>query len=216
MLPTEPLATRSQIDIIIAQLEGLERYLRFRSRAVDSSGPRSRERQLDDHRRQEVVERERAALCARIEQQAAGGLSPFQLAVPPRAVVAHRNAWFVGKLTEALRAGGVEVVATTANGADAIGIVIAENPELVLVEEHLEMVPGSEVVQDLHGLCPEVRVAAQAYSHETVALLLEAGACAVVTRQVPPADVATEVVGLLRTPRSPVVRSHRVLERAGG
>lgn len=110
--------------------------------------------------------------------------------VPCRAVIAHRNDWFVERVGSELRDRGIAVLARTDNGADAVGLAVSEQPDLMLVEDTLAMVPGEDVVRQLRGLSPETRIVAQAASADGVGPLLEAGACAVFTRRVPPIDVA--------------------------
>lgn len=51
---------------------------------------------------------------------------PFEVPAAPRAVVAHHHEWFVDKVSEGLRDAGVHVVGSTDNGADALGMVVAE------------------------------------------------------------------------------------------
>ncbi len=115
----------------------------------------------------------------------------------PRAVVAHRSVWFTEKVVSALFECGVDVVARSENGAQAVGIAVAEQPDLLLVEDALPMMAGEAVVREVLALAPGILVAAQVAHDDGVSRMLEAGARAAYARRVPPCDVATGVVGLL-------------------
>ena len=117
----------------------------------------------------------------------------------PRVVIAHRSGWFVQKVTQALGVAAIEVVAWLDNGADAVGLTVAEQPDLVLVEDVLAMVPGEQVVREVRSFCPDTVLVGHVSSGDRVAGMLEAGAATVLTRQVPPEHVAQqlrELVGL--------------------
>lgn len=112
-------------------------------------------------------------------------------------VIAHRNEWFVGKVTHAFHDRGLLVVAQVDNGADAVGIAVAEQPDLLVVEDTLAMVPGEHVVRDVREYCPRTLVAAQVAYGDRVGTLLRAGAFTVFTRQVPPLDAVRTMLELL-------------------
>ena len=111
-----------------------------------------------------------------------------------RAVVAHRSDWYVEKLTAALAPLRVEVVARLDNGAEAVGAAVADQPDLMLVEDVLPMLPGETVVREVLMYAPRTLVVAQVAYGDGVSGMLEAGARAVYTRQVPPAEVAAALV----------------------
>ncbi len=54
------------------------------------------------------------------------------------------------------------MVASSGNGADAVGTVVAEQPDLLLVEDLLAMVPGELVVREAARFSPSTVVRAQA------------------------------------------------------
>jgi hypothetical protein len=150
----------------------------------------SRETRMDAARRLEVLQRQQSALKARARTRAT------QAAL--RAVVAHRHPWFLEKVVELLQAADVAVVEHhLENGADAIGVTVAEQPELFLVEDGLLMVPGDEVVRQTRRFCPDTLIAAQTPHADRLGLLLEAGANTVATRLVPPDEVVKQALGLL-------------------
>jgi CheY-like chemotaxis protein len=113
-----------------------------------------------------------------------------------RIILAHRNEWFLDRLSRLLEASGWQVVARMDNGADAVGAAVAEQPELLLVEDTLAMVPGEQVVREVRQYCPQTVVAAQVAYSDRVGALLDAGASEVFTRKVPPADVAVRLLEL--------------------
>jgi DNA-binding NarL/FixJ family response regulator len=112
-------------------------------------------------------------------------------------VVAHRHAWFAGKVTELLEARGVRVLGSTVVGPEAVGWAVADQPDLVVVDDTLAMLPGRQVVRQLRRLCPHAVVAAQTATSDGVAPLLEAGASTVHVRAVPPDVVVDEALALL-------------------
>jgi CheY-like chemotaxis protein len=151
----------------------------------------SRETRMDAQRRLDVLERQYAAFVARPSATAA------RPGTRPRALVAHRHAWFARRLVELLQDHDVEVVGAVDNGAEAIGTAVAEQPDLVLVEDSLLMVPADEVVREIRRFCEGALIAAQVSSRSRVGALLDAGADTVVTRDIRPHDVVGQVLVLL-------------------
>lgn len=194
-----PWRPRSDVEVVCRQLHAIERFHQVRRAAqAAETGPVTREGQLDAARAREVLQRAHEALVAHAGRQLAQTGAPWRTRVEPRVVVAHRNAWFAGKVAESLALHGVVVVAQLDNGADAIGVAVAEQPDLVLVEDALPMVPGPRVVAEVRDLCPEALVAAQVEHAGRMAPLLDAGAAAAFVRRQPPADVALALLELLR------------------
>ncbi|MDP9376967.1 MAG: hypothetical protein M3P40_05255 [Actinomycetota bacterium] len=139
---------RTDIDLAEAQLRGIERFNRSRHMREVAAGAvtGSREAHMDAARELAILRREHDALVARAQRQLEDSGSHC-LGTPQRTVViAHRNEWFVGKVADAVRNGGHTVLPHIANGADAVGFVTAEQPDLVLVEDRLEMMSGVEAV----------------------------------------------------------------------
>lgn len=199
-LPPQAIRLRTELDVVGHQLAGIAEFNRARElRRGARSGDASltREQRMDLDRQEEVRQREHDALVARLQAQLEGDIRPILSASPRRLVIAHRNAWFVGKVSAAMEEHALEVVARLDNGADAVGTIIAEQPDLVLVEDALEMVPGLQVVRDVRQFCPETVIAAQVAHADRADALVEAGAAAVFTRSIPPADVAAGLLQLL-------------------
>lgn len=185
----------TEVDLTARQLDAVAAFHRARHAAEAAAGAasRSREMRMDASRRLEVLLREHEALVARSHQQLLASAGLLRTTARRRAVLAHRNAWFASKVSQALQDHGISIVATLDNGADVVGLAIAEQPDLVLVEDTLAMVPGEQVVRSVREFCPGTLVAAQVAYGDRVGALLEAGATPVFTRQVPPADVAVRL-----------------------
>ena len=145
---------------------------------------------MDAARRLEVLRREHDALVARAHEQLRSSGSLLHGSAERRVVIAHRSEWFVSKVAAVLEDHGLAVVARLDNGADVVGLAVAEQPDLVLVEDTLAMVPGEQVVREVREFCPGTILAAQVPYADRIGPLLEAGAATVFTRSVPPKDVA--------------------------
>lgn len=192
-------AHRSQLDLAAQQLRAIETFNHARQMAEQAAAAagRSREMRMDAARSLEVVRRQHAALVARVDEQLRASGSVLRGAMSHRVVLAHRNAWFVDKVSRALHEHGLEIVASVENGADAVGAALAEQPDLLFVEDRIAMIPGEEVLREMRRYCPDTVLAAQVDGSHRVGVLLEAGANAVFTRQLPPTDVAGRLQELL-------------------
>lgn len=189
---------RNELDLAAQQLQAIARFNDARRTAESAAAvvARSRELRMDVARSLEVLRREHDAVVCRAHEQLRRTGSVLR-AQERRVVIAHRNEWFVGKIAHALEEHGALVVARVDNGADAVGIAVAEQPDLLVVEDTLAMVPGEQVVRDVRSYCPDTLVAAQVAYGDRVGPLLHAGAAAVFTRQVPPLDVVKSMLQLL-------------------
>ncbi len=105
-------------------------------------------------------------------------------------MIAHRQEWFVNQVTQALEKHSITVIAATDNGAEALGTVVAEQPDILLVEDKLAMITGAELVAEAALFAPHAVVAAQVRDNDGVGRMLNAGARNAFARQVPPTDVA--------------------------
>ena len=190
--PSRPARTRAVL--VAAQLAGIDLLsTALADAAADADRGTSREERLDASRRLDVVRRQHEALLERLD---GAGLSAAGAA--PRVVVAHRNRWFCDKVAGALASSGAELVATTDNGADAVGIATAEQPDALLAEESLAMMTALDVLQDLRRLAPGTAVAVQVGSADAVPSVLAAGALRAWPRQIPPGDLAADLCALLQ------------------
>lgn len=189
-------------DLLEHQLQGIEVWSRYRRdcEQVLLTAGLSREGRLDAARARDALDRAHASLVGHLDRALAADVDTLHAKIGPRAVLVHRHEWFVEKMRQALSELGVLVVAVCDNGTDAVGILIAEQPDLVLVEDSLPMVTGEAVLTQARRFCPATAVVAQVASGDRIGALLDAGARTAVTRQVPPADLAAQMVDLLRQP----------------
>lgn len=188
----------TQYDRAQRQLTALDAWHSHRRTQQDAAdvGHRSREQRLDLARRMEVVREQHRAIIARTDAQLRGSADVLARH-RPRVLVVHRNSWYVDKLQTALAAHSLDVVAHLTNGAEAVGVALAEQPDLMLVEDTLPMLSGEDVVREVMQYCPRSLVAAQVAHDDGIITMLEAGARAAYARRVPPAEVAAGMVGLL-------------------
>ena len=190
---------RSELDLAAQQLQAIARFNDARRTAEAAAGAvaRSREMRMDVARSLEVLRREHDAVVGRAHEQLRVTGSMLRGTPARRVVIAHRNDWYAGKITGALQDRGLLVVARVDNGADAVGIAVVEQPDLLVVEDTLAMVPGEQVVRDVRSYCPQTLIAAQVAYGDRVGALLQAGALAVFTRQVSPAQAVSSMLDLL-------------------
>ncbi|MCW2715965.1 MAG: hypothetical protein JWN88_3012 [Frankiales bacterium] len=190
---------RPQVRVVRDQLVAIDRWNHDRrSSSLASATPaQSREARLDQARRLDVVRRQHEALVARTAQHLGESANPLWSTAARRAVLVHRNEWFRGRIAAALADRGVDVVTQLDNGAEAVGCAVAEQPDLILVEDSLSMLTGTEVLRAVRDYAPATLCAAQASSRDRIAELEQAGADLVFTRQTAPLDVAVELGHLL-------------------
>lgn len=196
----EVSSPRSFAALVTRQVEAIDAWNEARAKRerlyTEPGGHHTREMRLDFGRRLEALHRADEAMRDRTAAHLAR--EPEVLLHPPpvRAVVAHRQEWFTQKITEALGEQSVRVLATD-NGAAALGMVVAEQPDLLFVEDKLPMLPGDELLAEAAIFAPATLLAAQVEHGDLVGRMLDAGARAAWTRQTPPADVAAELAALL-------------------
>ena len=195
---------RSDLDLARQQLDAIDRWHEAR-RATQETAQRttaSREARMDLARRLDVIRAEHRAIVERTDAQLRSSVELLQRTTPRRAIVVHRNAWFIDKVAADLGLREIEVVARLSNGAEAVGAVVAEQPDLLLVEDSLPMMSGEDVVREVRTFAPSTRIGAQVAYDDRIAAMLEAGAHSAYTRRVPPADVAAALAALLPAGRS--------------
>jgi CheY-like chemotaxis protein len=190
---------RSELALAEQQLRAVELFHRTRQVREQAAGDaaRSRELRMDAARSIEVLRRQHDALVSRADEHLRASGRLLRSTAERRVVLAHRNDWLVRTVTQALEDRGVRIVAHTDNGADAVGLVVAEQPDLVLVEDTLAMVAGLEVVREIRRFAPDTVVAAQVAHGSRAEQLLDAGATAVFTRQMTPRSIAQAVLELV-------------------
>lgn len=195
---------RTAAEVLADQLDGISAWhvARHAVEIADdaaAAGARSREMRLDLDRRMDVIRRQHEALLRRTEEQLEASTRLLRATAPVRALVVHRNDWFKDKLIAALTDGGVEVIGRLENGADAVGVAVAEQPDLLVVEDKLPMIGGEQVVRQVRRFSPRTIGVVQVSYDDGVAAALEAGARTAFTRRVPPAEIARELCQLIRS-----------------
>jgi CheY-like chemotaxis protein len=156
----------------------------------------SREQKLDARRRLDVVRRQQDALLAASQRSLDEAGSPLYQP-GPRVLVVHRNEWLRGLLTRELAERGIDVIAQLENGADGVGVLVAEQPDLLLVEDALPQVTGMQMLAATRRYAPHTRTAVQVPYDDDIPSALDAGAVAVFTRRTAPADIASELARLV-------------------
>lgn len=160
----------------------------MRLREALLSGPGgSRDDRMDGARRLAVLRRTHAAVAASAARELARLPAPMRRPAPT-AVVAHHHPWFRDKACALLAEHGFKVLERTENGADALGAIIAEQPDLVLVGDRLTMMTGADLLSETALFSPLSVRLAQAD---------QAGAHAVLLRQLSPFDVPGDVARLV-------------------
>lgn len=190
---------RREIELVHDQIRAIDRWnaARRAAEAAAQSAARSRESRLDLSRRLDISRREHASLVARTDGHLRASARTLATKAPTRAVLVHRHEWFRAKVADALRARAIAVVAQLDNGADAVGVVVAEQPDLLLVEDSLAMLSGEEVLREVGQYAHATIAAAQVSHDDRMGALLDAGAHAVWTRRVAPQDVARQMAALV-------------------
>lgn len=188
------LERRTGTELVLRQLHGIDAWTR--DSPAQPAGP-SREALMDWRRVMERRERERAAMTAHIERQDAAGPRPMVTAGPSTVLVVHRQPWFCEKVSAALQHEHFARPIVMHDGADRIGVLVAEQPDIMIVEDRLPSVSGIDIVVRAHVLAPRTAVVVQIATDQNAAAALDAGARAVFTRQVPLHQLAADVKTLL-------------------
>lgn len=190
---------RTAVDLAEAQLRAIDRWHAARRARADTADllKRTREERLDRERALAVTHREHEAIVRRTQAQLEASAALLRLDTPRRVVVVHRDRWFVEKVCAALDGHGLEVVARLDDGADGVGTCVAEQPDLLLVEDSLPSRTGLEVLQLVRRFSPHTRIGACTAHDAAAAAMLEAGAVRAWTRRVRPGDVGDELSGLV-------------------
>ena len=190
---------RSDVDLAEQQLRAIERFnrtRRMREQAAAAAAP-SQEMRLDAARSMQVLRRQHEAVVARAHEQLIESGQLLQRTAQRRVVLAHRDDAFLSTLAGTLEEQCVRVVRSTDNGADAVGVIVAEQPDLVLIEDKLRMIPGLQVIREVRRFSPLTLVTAQvAYGHR-VGPLRSAGATTVFAHDVPAGEVARTLLVLV-------------------
>ena len=201
-MPTGSLPSprgQSHVDLMRSQIDAIDAWHRARrvAEVAAQTALNTRESRLDLNRRMEARRREQQALLARAAEQLRSSGGVLSGRAKPRAVLAHRNPWLRDTVADRLRDEGIDVVGLFDDGADCAGTLVVEQPDLLLVEDRLPTLTGVEVVHRARQFAPRTVVGAQALDAGSVAALFDAGAQAVFTRRVPPADMVDQLLACL-------------------
>ena len=197
---TAPWRPRGPVELLADQLSALDAWHRARRDSEEqiAAGSGNRETALDGRRRADALRREVDALLRRIEQALRASGDLLVAAPRPRALLAHRQSWLADKVAAALVAADVHVLGVLDDGAETVGWAVAEQPDLVLVEQMLPTIPGHQVVRRIRSFAPGTVVAAQVPYEADVPAMLDAGADLALPRRVPPAELAAALVERVR------------------
>jgi CheY-like chemotaxis protein len=181
---------RSSGELFQRQLEGIDAWHRWRGQPTHRAATITREHRLDNAREDEAIRQTQAAIVERTGLHLLGSGDLLRWPLPIRAVLVLRHEWFRDKVCQALVDNGVDVVARSADGAEALGIIIVEQPDLLLAEDTLPMLEGARLLAQVRRFAPATCSVAQVAYDDAIGPMLEAGARAACTRRMPPADVA--------------------------
>lgn len=192
---------RAYGDVVADQLRAMDAFHRSRARAAAEQAAESRrmtgQMRMDLARRRDVLRRQHEALVRRTDEQLRASCDLLYSSIDRRAVVAHADPWFFGRLARRLEEQGVRVLARVDCGAQAVGVAVAEQADVLLVGDRLQRVCAQDVVRQLKPLAPHTVLAAQAPDADAIPSLLDAGAEAVFSRRLPPEEVADELARLV-------------------
>ncbi len=114
-----------------------------------------------------------------------------------RAVLAHRDVWWRERVADYLTALGVQVIAQAGDGADVVGVLVVEQPDLVVVQDLLPLLPGLQVVRQARRYAPTSLIAAHLLDSRQAQSFLTAGADVAFSRLDRPGEIAEQLVALL-------------------
>lgn len=186
----------SPTDRIVRQVEAIDEWVaarRQRELVLHRPGL-TRDERMDADRELEVLRRTHDAIKGHCARALDADVAPMS-APGTTVVLAHRHTWFADRLALLLGAHGVTVLACTDNGADALGAVVAGQPDIVLVGERLAMIPGPALLHLARRYARSTLLAAQGDSEQADSLRSAAGI--VFLRHHPPAVVAEALVAAL-------------------
>ena len=176
-------------DRIVRQIEAIDAWnvaRRKRESLLEAAGG-SRVDWMADRRQADVLRRTHQAIVSSAHGQLAEEVGPL-LFPGATAVIAHRHSWFAEKLAGLIAARGVTVLACTDNGAEALGVVVAEQPDVLLAGDRLGMLPGDVLLAETELFSPATFRAVQISEPRQEQSWL-AQADAVFLRHHPPAEI---------------------------
>lgn len=208
---TGPLpAGRTPQELAAARRQAVEAWERA-ERALEATtriAPETPALRVELERRREARRREHEALLARSAPATSAAslpdTSPDADRVAIRAVLAHRDAGLREQLAQQLAEVGVVVVGSYDDGADASGAAVAEQPELMLIEDRLPSMDGLQVLRRVRTLVPGIVTAAHVGDLTAVGCFTDGGVDVILAARTPPADMAQQLLGCLCRARRPL------------
>lgn len=199
--PVPPHSRRPVGDRLVRQVEAIDAWnaARRRRESLLEAACASRLDREAANRQVDVLRRTQHAIATRTAWELAREAGP--LPVPAVSVViVHRHAWWADKVASHLAARRVSVVECTDNGADALGAVIAEQPDIVLAGDRFEMMTVDMLLAEIRLFAPSALCALQA-GDQRQARALQARVDAVFQRNDHlPGDVADALITLYLSP----------------
>jgi CheY-like chemotaxis protein len=189
-------ATAAPADRILRQVTAIDAWIAARRKLEHAWRPPrvNGDDRMDVDPQLEVLRRTHDVIRGRCARELEGDVGPMR-SPGLTAVVAHRDTWFVDKVALLLEDRGVTVLACTDNGAEALGVVVAEQPDVLLLSARLAMMPGRLLLTETHLFAPGTLRAVQA-SDQQQEDQLRATSEAVFLRHHPPSVVADALVAL--------------------
>ena len=105
--------------------------------------------------------------------------------------------WWRERVADCLTALGVQVIAKAGDGVDVVGVLVVEQPDLVVVQDLLPLLPGLQVVRQARRYAPTSLIAAHLLDSRQAQSFLAAGADVAFSRLDRPGEVAEQLVALL-------------------
>lgn len=185
----------SELQLLEEQLDAIGSWFAERTAACTKGqlGRLPREHRLDLRRRVDVLARQQQALHRSVARD-----HDWTSTGRPRAVLAHAHDWTRHHLAQELQRCGVTVLLASANGADAVGASVADQPDLVLVGARVQMMATEDVVRDVRRFARRAAVLVEVADDRQRARVLDAGATTTLPCPFPTAS-ADELARALRS-----------------
>jgi len=198
---------RTSVELILDQVHAIEAWVQDpagNQPACAPKGGRVRlEMRLDLAGELAARRATHAAVLARAELQLRQTGDPMWADSSCRAVLAHRDVWWRERVADYLRALGVQVIAKAGDGADVVGVLVVEQPDLIVVQDLLPLLPGLQVVRQARRYAPTSLIAAHLLDSRQAQPFLTAGADVAFSRLDRPSEIAEQLVALLCDRPSP-------------
>jgi len=193
---------RSSVELILDQVRAIGWWVQdpvgHQPACAPKGGRVPRERRLDLAGELETLRATHAAVLARAELQLAQTGDLMWADSSCRAVLVHRDVWWRERVADCLSALGVQVIAKVGDCVDAVAVLVVEQPDLVVVQDLLPLLPGLQVVRQARRYAPTSLIAAHLLDSRQAQPFLTAGADVAFSRLDRPGEIAEQLVALLR------------------